>query len=184
MKNIDVNEVYTLFEEIKELVKTQSKNSMAIQPEIELPDLSAIAELSEKLDETIGEIRKPGRMDHHHIFSIASSKIFFGVIGLCIVCLFFLFTVFNQRKEIATYKDNDLKYRYIQMQGEIASAGLISLDSIFDNRRDSVKIIRKQVKVFEENVKQRAKLNEQEERIKREKDKIDKIENSITTKKN
>jgi hypothetical protein len=42
-----------------------------------------------------------------------------------------------------------------------------------------VKIIRKQVEVFEENVKQRAKLIEQEERLKREKNKI---ENNITKK--
>lgn len=115
MKNLDVNEVYILFEEIKELVKTQSKNNITIQPEIELPDLSGIAELSEKLDETIGEIRKPVKMEHRHIFSIASSKIFIGVIGLCFMCLFFLFTVFNQRQKIVIYKDNDLKYRYIQM---------------------------------------------------------------------
>lgn len=179
MKNLDINEIYTLFEEIRELVKAGSKNNNPIKPEIELPALSAIDELSYKLDEAIGEIRKPVKTEHHHIFSIASGKMFYGVIGLCIMCLFFLFTVFSQRKEIVTYKDNDLKYRYIQMQGEIASAELISLDSIFDNRRDSVKIIRKQVEVLEENVKQRAKLIEQEERLKREKNKI---ENNITKK--
>lgn len=61
------------------------------------------------------------------------------------MCLFFILTAFYQRKEIATYKDNDLKYRYIQMQGEISPAGVITLDSIFENRRDSVRIIRRQV---------------------------------------
>ncbi len=182
MRNIDVNEVYTLFEEIKELVKTQGENNITIQPEIELPDLSAIAELSEKLDETIGEIRKSGRMDHHHIFSIASNKIFIGVIGLCIVCLFFLFTVFSQQKEIATYKDSDLKYRYIRMQGEITPAGLICLDSIFDNRRDSVKMIRQQVKQYEKAVLEEAKrlekacLKEQKaERLKKEAEKLKQV---------
>ncbi|MDD2285923.1 MAG: hypothetical protein PHQ11_11070 [Paludibacter sp.] len=115
MKNLDINEIYTLFEEIRELVKAGSKNNNPIKPEIELPALSAIDELSYKLDEAIGEIRKPVKTEHHHIFSIASGKMFYGVIGLCIMCLFFLFTVFSQRKEIVTYKDNDLKYRYIQM---------------------------------------------------------------------
>ena len=98
------------------------------------------------------EIRKPVRTEHHHIFSIASSKVFYGVIGLCIMCLFFILTVFYQRKEIATYKDNDLKYRYIQMQGEITPAGVIALDSVFENRRDSVRMIRKLVKQHEKAV--------------------------------
>ncbi len=173
MKNIDVNEIYTLFEEIRELVKAGNRNNTASQPEIELPDLSAIDELSYKLDEVIGEIRKPVRTEHHHIFSIASNKIFYGVIGLCILCLFLLFTAFYQRKEIATYKDNDLKYRYIQMKGEITPADVIALDSIFENRRDSVRVIRKQVETFEEKVKQRAKLIEQEERLQEAKERLE-----------
>lgn len=159
MKNIDVNEIYTLFEEIREIVKAGNSNSAPTQPEI--LGLSAIDELSSKLDEAIREIRKPVRTEHHHIFSIASSKVFYGIIGLCIMCLFLIFTVFYQRKEITTYKDNDLKYRYIQMQGEIAPAGVISLDSIFENRRDSVKVIRKQVEQYEKAVIQKAKWLEQ-----------------------
>ncbi len=146
MKNLDVNERYTLFEEIRELVKSGNRNNNPIQPEIELPDLSAI-----------GEIRKPVKTELHHIFSIASNKLFFGVIGLCIMCLSFLFIAFNQRKEISTYKDNDLKYRYIQMQGEITPTGLIDLDSIFENRRDSVRLIRKQVAQHEKAVIEKTK---------------------------
>ncbi|NMB49461.1 MAG: hypothetical protein GX997_03225 [Bacteroidales bacterium] len=160
MKNIEISEVYTLFEEIRELVKAGNKSNatiQTIQPRIELPDLSAIDELSAKLDEAIGEIHKPKRTEHHHIFSIASNKIFFGVIGLCIMCIFLFFTVFNQRKEITTYKDNDLKYRYIQIQGEITPAGIIDLDSIFENRRDSVRIIRQQVKQYEKAIIEKAK---------------------------
>lgn len=175
MKNIDVNEIYTLFEEIRELVKAGSKNSNPIQPEIELPDLSAIDELSYKLDEAIEEIRKPVKTEHYHIFSIASSKIFYGMIGLCIMCLFLFFIVFQQRKEITACKDNDLKYRYIQMQGEITPVEVIALDSVFEDRRDSVRMIRKQVKQHEkaviENVKrlERARLKEQEAgRLKRD----------------
>lgn len=161
MKNIEINEIYTLFEEIRELVKSGSRNNVPIQPKIELPDLSAIDELSGKLDEAIGEIRKPVRMEHHHIFSIASSKVFYGIIGLCIMCLFFILTTFYQRKEIAILKDNDLKYRYIQMQGEITPAGVIILDSIFENRRDSVRIIRRQVIQHEKTVIEKAKRLEQ-----------------------
>jgi len=161
MKNMEINEIYTLFEEIRELIKVGGRNNTPIQPEIELPDLLAIDELLGKLDEAIEEIRKPVRTEHHHIFSIASSKVFYGVIGLCIMCLFFILTVFYQRKEIATYKDNDLKYRYIQMQGEITPAGVIALDSVFENRRDSVKMIRKQVQYHEKVIIEKAKRLEQ-----------------------
>lgn len=161
MKNIDINEIYTLFEEIRELVKSGSRNNTPIQSEIELPGLSGIDELSGKLDEAIGEIPKPVRTEHHHIFSIASSKVFYGMIGLCFMCLVLILTAFYQRKEIATYKNNDLKYRYIQMQGEITPAGIIVLDSIFENQRDSVRIIRKQVVQHEKAIIEKAKRLEQ-----------------------
>jgi len=39
MKNIEVNEIYTLFEEIRELIKYGSKNNAPIQPKIELTRL-------------------------------------------------------------------------------------------------------------------------------------------------
>ena len=181
MKNIDVNEVYTLFEEIRELVKAGNRNNTAIQPKIELPDLSAITELSGKLDETIGEIRKQVRTEHHHIFTIASGKVFFGVIAICTALLISSFVIYDQRKEVFIHRDNDLKYRYIRMQGEITPAGLISLDSIFDNRRDSVKVIRKQVEQYEKSVIEKAKrlekarLKEQEaERLREDVDKLKK----------
>ncbi|KAA6308771.1 hypothetical protein EZS27_039624 [termite gut metagenome] len=70
MKNIEINEVYTLFEEIKGLIKKGSNNVPTIvQPEIELPDLSVISELTDKLQETIEEIRKPVKTECHHTFS-------------------------------------------------------------------------------------------------------------------
>ncbi len=180
MKNIDVNEVYTLFEEIRELVKAGNRNSMVVQPEIELPNLSAIFELSGKLDETINEIRKPIRMEHHNIFSIASSKVFTAVIGLCAVYLFCLFTMFYQRKEIIIYKDNDLKYRYVRMQGYATTEDFAFLDSIFHFNRNSKKIqeLCESVETFEENIKQRAKIIEQEERLKAEKERLEKESNT------
>ena len=53
MSKIDINEIYTLFEEIKELIKSKESNNAEVQPEIVLPDLSAITDLSDKLDKTI-----------------------------------------------------------------------------------------------------------------------------------
>ena len=176
MKQIDVNEVYMLFEEIKKQIKQVNENSIPnAQLQIEIPDLSEIPNLTAKLDEVIGEVRKPIKTEHHHIFSIASNKIFFAVIGVCIALLISLFAIYYQREEISTYKDNDLKYRYIKMEGEITPTELNLLGNVFENKRDSVKIIRKQVKEYEKAVLEEAKrlekarLKEQEaERLKRE----------------
>lgn len=46
MKKIDLGEIYTIFEEIKELILAQSKSYRRIQSEMEQPDLSAIGKLS------------------------------------------------------------------------------------------------------------------------------------------
>lgn len=180
MRNIEINEVYTLFEEIKGLIKKSNNNAPTIvQPEIELPDLSVINELTDKLQETIEEVRKPVKTECHHTFSIASNKIFFSVIGMGVALLVCMFTIYYQREKIVTYKDNDLKYRYIKMQGEMTPDGIGYLENIFDYKRDSVKIIRKQVELYEKVVLEEAKrleqarLKEQEaERLKREADSL------------
>jgi CHASE3 domain sensor protein len=176
MKNIEISEVYTLFEEIKGLIKKGSDKAPAIiQPEIELPDLSVLSELTDKLQETIEEVRKPVRTECHHTFSIASNKIFFSVIGMGVALLVCMFSIYYQRGEIATYKDNDLKYRYVKMLGTANSANIVNLENIFDYKRDSMKVIRKQVEQYEKAVLEearrleKAKLKEQEaERVKRE----------------
>ena len=176
MKQIDVNEVYMLFEEIKKQIKQVNENSIPnAQPQIEMPDLPEISNLTAKLDEVIDEVRKPIKTEHHHTFSIASNKIFFAVIGVCIALLISLFVIYYQREEISNYKDNDLKYRYTKMVGEITSTELNLLENIFENKRDSVKIIRKQVKEYENavleeaNRLEKARLKEQEaDRLKKE----------------
>ncbi|NLW51806.1 MAG: hypothetical protein GXY87_00375 [Tissierellia bacterium] len=157
MSKIDINEIYTLFEEIKEIVKSKESNNTPVKPEIELPNLSAIDELSDKIDEAIEQISKPISTEHRHVFSFASSRTFIGVIGLCAICLISLFTVIYKQKEADSLKDNDLKYRYIHMMGEATPSLLTNLDSIFEYRRDSVKAIRKEVVSFEKAVVQRAK---------------------------
>jgi hypothetical protein len=174
MKQIDVNEVYILFEELKKQLKQVNENSTpVVQPQI--PNLSVIPNLTTKLDEVISEVRKPAKTEHKHIFSIDSSKVFFGIIGMSVLLLISSFMVYYQRKEISTYKDNDLKYRYVKMVGEITPGELNALEDIFENKRDSIKTIRSQVKQYEKAVVEEAKrlekarLKEQEaERLKQE----------------
>lgn len=176
MKQIDVNEVYILFEELKKQLKQVNENTPpSVQPQIEVPDLSVISDLEAKLDDVISDIHKPIKTEHHHIFSIASSKVLFGMIGLGILLLISSFSVYYQRREISTYKDNDLKYRYVKMLGETTPKKISTLENIFKNRRDSVKALRNQVKQYEKAIIEEAKrlekarLKEQEaERLQRE----------------
>lgn len=74
-------------------------------------------------------------------------------------------------------RDNDLKYRYINMQGEANSENLLDLETVFSYNRnkDSIAIIRKRVETYERLVKEqaekieRARLNAKEaERLKKE----------------
>lgn len=77
---------------------------------------------------------------------------------------------YSLRNQNGTLSDNDLKFRYIQMQGNATAKDFAELDSLFHFNRNSkkIKVLRKQVEIFEENVKQRARILELEERLKRE----------------
>lgn len=155
---MDVNEVYTLFEEIKKELKQMGEmKPPAPQLQVEIPDLSVIPELTAKLDEVINEVRKPIKTEHRHIFSIDSNKIFFSVIGVSIALLISLFVIYFQREELSKYKDNGLKYRYVKMVGNIGSEELIKLEDVFENHRDNVKLIRKDVEKHEKAVLEEAK---------------------------
>ncbi len=70
--------------------------------------------------------------------------------------------------------DNDLKFHYIQMQGETTPETSSRLDNIFESKSDGAKIIRKQVVSYEKNLMEeikllnKARLKEQEaEQLKR-----------------
>lgn len=177
MKTIDINDVYTLFEEIKELLikKDIGKNDLIPQPKIEMPDLSAITELSDQLDETIKEVRKPTKAEHHHIIKIASQKVFFTIISLGLMLTACLTRMYYQHTVMSTYKDNGLKYRYVQMKGAITPEELNLLENLFENHKDSIKIVQKQVGLYEKALVEEAKRLEkarrkemEAERLKRE----------------
>jgi hypothetical protein len=155
MDKITVTEVYTLFEEIIKRLERGNNSTTIVQTET--PDFSAVNELTDRLENVIEEIRKPVKHEHRHSISIDSSKTFFVIIGLLVFLLITSFIVYYQRKEISSYNDNDLKYRYLKMQGEAKPETLYNLENIFENKRDSVKIIRKQVQQYEKVVIEEAK---------------------------
>ena len=97
------------------------------------------------------------------------------VLGFMAIILGLTLWVTSLKAEKELYSDNDLKYRYIQMIGHATQEEMETMDTIFYFNRNNRKIkeLRKQIEIFEENVKQRARIIEQEERLKRERSEIE-----------
>jgi hypothetical protein len=93
------------------------------------------------------------------------------ILGLC-------WTIANQRQTIKQYKESDLKYRYIKMQGQTNKESLYRLERQFQYG-DSIRIIRKQVEKYEELVKEQAEKLERAKRERAEAEKLHKLKENI-----
>lgn len=127
----------------------------------------------EKLEDVENLIRSEKRKIEFTATSMPGLSVLFSLATILVVLSFWIYSL---KVQVNDYSDNDLKYRFIQMQGKADSKDFAILDSVFYFDRNSKKIkeLRKQVEVFEENVKQRARIIEQEERLKKEKEGIEK----------
>ena len=167
---IDTSTIYEMFETIKSELRKQKTNE--VEP-VQI-DLSAINAMTKQLENVIKEVKKPSKVEHRHAIEIRNNWFFFSWIALVIIILGLFWAMGNQRQTITEFRNNDLKYRYIRMQGQTNEENLFRLQEQFQHR-DSVKIIRKQVEKYEELVKlqaerlERARLKEQEaERLRKE----------------
>ena len=171
---IDGSTVYEMFETlISKLDKLLDKLTTNTAEPAQI-DLSTINTMAEQLENAIVEIKKPSKVEHRHAISISNSWFSFSWIGLLIIILTFSWIMGNQRQTIVQYRDNDLKYRYIRMQGQTNDESLFRLQQQFQDR-DSVRIIRNRVEKFERLVREqaermeRARINEAEvERLRKE----------------
>ena len=94
---------------------------------------------------------------------------------MALMIIGFSYVVGEQRRSISQYKENDLKYRYIKMQGQTNEENIYWLEQQF-RYSDSSKIIRKQVEKYEELVKEQA---EKLERMKRNSEEANKLKNEV-----
>lgn len=86
-----------------------------------------------------------------------------------------------QIKESITLKDNDLKYRYINMNGGATPELLTNINSIFEHKRDSVKALRKEVVSFEKAVVERARRLEEARKKEMEAERLRREIEGLTT---
>ncbi len=107
-------------------------------------------------------------------FSPTSINTMLIVLGFMVIILGLTLWVTSLKVEKEMYSDNDLRYRYFLMIGHATQEEMATMDTIFYFHRNNRKIkeLRKQVEIFEKNVKQRARIIEQEERLKREREEL------------
>ena len=128
-------------------------------------DMTAVNSLTERLENVIEEVRKPTKVEnrYYHTIDIGSSKVFLSLIVMALMIIGLSYVVGEQRRSISQYKENDLKYRYIKMQGQTREENLYWLEQQFWYG-DSIKIIREQVEKYEELVKKQAERIERAKR--------------------
>ena len=175
VSKMDVSTIFEMFERINEKLDKRAGNKI----ESAHVDITAVNILSEQLGCVIEEVRKPAKVEHQHRHTIdtGSSKILLSLVGLAFIILGLSYVVGEQRRSISQYKKNDLKYRYIKMQGQANEENLYRLEQQF-KYGDSIKVIRKQVEKYEELVK------EQAERMKKESEELENLQQKIKTPKN
>jgi hypothetical protein len=177
---MDTASVYTMFEEVKALLTksaAQTKPAPAPEPAPAFgpEDGEKIETLTVKLDTVSEKLDRP--LKHHHTLDFMSNWVLIALVAVVMAFIVSLWVIDNQRRTIARSRDNDLKYRYIQMRGEAEPADILRLRNIFEFNRnnDSVRTIRKQVERYEQLIQQqseneaRARLNdEQAKQLKQE----------------
>jgi hypothetical protein len=141
-----------MFEKLSDKLDKQTSDK-SVEP-IQV-DLVAINSMAERFEDIIRKVRKPVKVEHHHKIEIASNWVFLSLLGMGLMILGLSYFIGNQRQTLSRYKDNNLKYRYIKMQGHTDEESLYRLERQF-KYNDSIKIIRKQVEKYEELVQKHA----------------------------
>lgn len=191
MATTDNDNILMMFEEINQKLdktnlqiekigKEQSKEIIEINNDELIDEIRQVKTFIEgsnnKQSELLNEMEIIIRNEKRRFdFSPTSINTMLIVLGFMVIILGLTLWGTSLKAEKELYSDNDLKYRYIQMIGHATKEEMATMDTIFYFHRNNKKIkeLRKQVEIFEENVKQRARIIEQEEMLRKEKEKVD-----------
>lgn len=170
---MDSSAVYALFEEIKSKLNKKTEPAAPVAPvvppapAIRQEDIAEMRRMTESVQEIVEAVGQPQKHIHKHTIDMMSNKMLVAfVIAITLMMISFCIIV-RQWSTIADYKDNDLKYRYIEMKGKADPEDIEILLNVFNYNRnpECIKEIRKQVKQYERLVREqaetaaRAKLN-------------------------
>jgi len=124
--------------------------------------LTELKTLIVPLNEKVSQLQTPPnaviRKEHVFIVDFRRSKTAITIISMALIILLSWGGNIWQLRKNNQLKDNDLKYRYIKMEGKASSRDLLRLETIFsyDRNRDSISVIRVQVENYERLVKEQA----------------------------
>ncbi|WP_291527861.1 hypothetical protein [Bacteroides sp. UBA939] len=131
-------------------------------------DFEKITDLINQLNKKIEPLNVPQnfviRREHAFSLDFKNSKATITMIAMSLVILLSLAGNVWQTTRNSQLKDNDLKYRYINMQGEANPENLLRLETVFtyDRNKDSIAVIRERVETYERLVKEQAEKIERE----------------------
>lgn len=130
-------------------------------------ETDTMQKMSEKMESLYTSIRerisKPDKVRHFYIFEFVSrlSWIWF-MLNILVFGAFGAALYYTKRPDYDR-DDNNLKYRYIKMKGEVTPKQISELEDIFELNRDNAKIkqMREDVEAYEDAVQKQAALAEQ-----------------------
>jgi hypothetical protein len=147
--------IESVLKQISSYLSTIHSEVIEIPGEIKESQQKVCSKL-EQVQATVTEQEKERTVRHHHIFDFKSSKVVLTFVILVFVILGATTGNVYQYKINLKMKDNDLKYRYIQMQGGINIKNLSTLEDIFQDHRNK-KLINE---IREEEARKKAKETE------------------------
>ena len=186
---MDIKIIISMFEDLKKLTSklveslANAKSDQPVLPIIPQADLSElenhvtetnelIRERFQKQQEQLHEFQqklekqkdKPLLVQKHlHSIELKSSKVVIALVSLGIALLCSMSCNIYQFSANSRLSNNDIKFRYIKVFGEITSENLLKLETIFEYEPDKQKqySLRKMVEEHEQRIKQRARDLEQ-----------------------
>jgi hypothetical protein len=168
-EKIEANSIYEMQKEVLKAIKQIPSEIATALPQQERQEIDLSA-LEAMLTENVPKPQEV-RHSHTHTIDIGSSRVFILIVILSLMVLGLMYGIARQRDTINTYKNNDLKYRYIYMMGEIDGKGITGLEQRF-LYSDSVRMVRQQVEEYERLVEEQA---ESLERARREAKKVEQL---------
>ena len=128
-EKMDSAAVYGLFEEIKKILQTATKQTSAAAMQLDLSKIDSLVEqmesrifettqLTDRLTEVIEETRKPIIQERKITIDLASKESVFIFIGMVAIIAILASALYFATRPDYDRADNDLKYRYIKMKGE------------------------------------------------------------------
>lgn len=152
-------------------------------------EFEKITDLINQLNKKIEPLNVPQnfviRKEHAFSLDFKNSKATITMITMGLVILLSVAGNVWQSTRNSQLRDNDLKYRYINMQGEAYLENLLNLETVFtyNRNKDSIAVIRKRVETYERLVKEQAEKIERVRLNAKEAERLEKEVESVKSRK-